>query len=147
MNPVSRCRPLLTKSCLSIPHGCLPLPSTPHCVRSLATVSPPPPRRPQTTFTDTLNSGPSFSDFLDSSIPESLPGSSHLPEWLKRPIPAGGNFAKIKKDLRGLNLHTGIESISLKFSFGLCFAVVCLLPLLPIYPFRCFSARLIPPLM
>ena len=138
MNPVCRCRPLLTKSCLSIPHSSLPLPFPPVYVRSLATVSPPTPRRPETTFTDTLNSGPSFSDFLGSSTPESLPGSSHLPEWLKRPIPAGGNFAKIKKDLRGLNLHTGIEF--LEVFFWPLLRGVCYLPSLPIYPFRCVSA-------
>lgn len=81
-------------------------------IRSLATISP---RRPQTTFTDNLNSGPSLSDFLTSSEPTSIPGTSHLPEWLKRPIPAGGNFAKIKKDLRGLNLHTGnVSSANVK---------------------------------
>lgn len=75
-------------------------------VRCLATVSP---RRPQTTFSDALNAGPSLSDFLSGppDDPLSIPGTSHLPSWLKRPIPAGGNFAKIKKDLRGLNLHTG----------------------------------------
>jgi lipoyl synthase len=73
--------------------------------RNLATITT---RRPQTSFTDNLNSGPSLSDFLTSSTePTSIPGTSHLPDWLKRPIPAGGNFAKIKKDLRGLNLHTG----------------------------------------
>src|SRR5579871_4855701 len=83
-------------------------PRTP-CHRYLATATPPNPRRPTTDFTETLNSGPSFTDFLasSSSVPDSIPGTSHLPSWLKRPIPAGGNFAKIKKDLRGLNLHTG----------------------------------------
>lgn len=35
---------------------------------------------------------------------------TRLPEWLKTPIPAGNkNFASIKKDLRGLNLHTVCE--------------------------------------
>ncbi|CDH58810.1 lipoic acid synthetase precursor [Lichtheimia corymbifera JMRC:FSU:9682] len=32
-----------------------------------------------------------------------------LPEWLKTDIPAGGNYARIKKDLRGLKLHTVCE--------------------------------------
>jgi lipoyl synthase len=33
-----------------------------------------------------------------------------LPEWLKTPIPAGNDqYKKIKKDLRGLNLHTVCE--------------------------------------
>jgi hypothetical protein len=107
MKSLSRSRPLISK-CTSLSHHGIPLPPPTHCLRTLATVSPPTSRRPETTFSDTLNSGPSFSDFL-TSTPESLPGTSHLPEWLKRPIPAGGNFAKIKKDLRGLNLHTGIS--------------------------------------
>ncbi|KAK5626938.1 hypothetical protein RRF57_002653 [Xylaria bambusicola] len=35
---------------------------------------------------------------------------TRLPEWLKTPIPAGNdNYKKIKKDLRGLNLHTVCE--------------------------------------
>ncbi|KAF7557486.1 hypothetical protein G7046_g6043 [Stylonectria norvegica] len=35
---------------------------------------------------------------------------TRLPEWLKTPIPAGNdNFKKIKKDLRGLGLHTVCE--------------------------------------
>jgi hypothetical protein len=34
---------------------------------------------------------------------------TRLPEWLKTPIPDGENFKKIKKDLRGLNLHTGMQ--------------------------------------
>ncbi|KAI9021397.1 hypothetical protein CLU79DRAFT_861273 [Phycomyces nitens] len=32
-----------------------------------------------------------------------------LPSWLKTDIPAGQNFGKIKKDLRGLKLHTVCE--------------------------------------
>lgn len=32
-----------------------------------------------------------------------------LPEWLKTDIPVGKNFGKIKKDLRGLKLHTVCE--------------------------------------
>ncbi|KAG6002226.1 hypothetical protein E4U21_003317 [Claviceps maximensis] len=35
---------------------------------------------------------------------------TRLPEWLKTPIPSGNeNFKKIKKDLRGLGLHTVCE--------------------------------------
>jgi len=99
------------------------MPSYSHCIRNvspsfhltrrcLATVPPAPGnRRPQTSFSDALNAGPSFADFV-SGPPEqsSIPGNSHLPDWLKRPIPTGGNFAKIKADLRGLNLHTVCES-------------------------------------
>jgi lipoyl synthase len=32
-----------------------------------------------------------------------------LPSWLKTGIPAGENYVRIKKDLRGLNLHTVCE--------------------------------------
>jgi len=35
--------------------------------------------------------------------------SPRLPSYLKTSIPSGGSFAKIKKDLRGLNLHTVCE--------------------------------------
>jgi len=35
--------------------------------------------------------------------------SPRLPSYLKTTIPSGGTFAKIKKDLRGLNLHTVCE--------------------------------------
>lgn len=34
---------------------------------------------------------------------------TRLPEWLKTPIPNDENYKKIKKDLRGLNLHTVCE--------------------------------------
>ncbi|KAI0975508.1 lipoyl synthase [Xylaria arbuscula] len=35
---------------------------------------------------------------------------TRLPEWLKTPLPAGNdNYKKIKRDLRGLNLHTVCE--------------------------------------
>lgn len=35
--------------------------------------------------------------------------SPRLPSYLKTSIPSGGSFAKIKKDLRGLGLHTVCE--------------------------------------
>lgn len=34
---------------------------------------------------------------------------TRLPSWLKTPIPDNSNYKKIKKDLRGLNLHTVCE--------------------------------------
>lgn len=34
---------------------------------------------------------------------------TRLPEWLKTPIPNDSNYKQIKKDLRGLNLHTVCE--------------------------------------
>jgi lipoic acid synthetase len=35
--------------------------------------------------------------------------SPRLPNYLKTSIPKGASFSKIKKDLRGLNLHTVCE--------------------------------------
>ena len=105
MRSLSKCQRLIAQThTASLSQSKLSTPS-PSSVRCLATISPP--RRPQTTYTDNLNTGPTLSDFLSSNTePTSIPGSSRLPDWLKRPIPAGGNFAKIKRDLRGLNLHT-----------------------------------------
>ncbi|KAK6522593.1 hypothetical protein TWF281_002031 [Arthrobotrys megalospora] len=78
------------------------------------------------TFTDKLNAGPSFSDFL--AIPKHVPPISkptfesdptpaelntinhtRFPDWLKVPIPNGKDYKKIKKDLRQLKLHTVCE--------------------------------------
>jgi lipoic acid synthetase len=82
------------------------------------------PRR-ETKFSDKLNAGPAFGDFVggkeEAITPEdalelrtALVGPkgkqkkiTRLPEWLKTPIPDGNNFKKIKNDLRGLGLHTG----------------------------------------
>jgi lipoic acid synthetase len=102
--------------------------------RCLATIQPPPstpegtPKRRPTYFKDASNSIPSFTDFIGLpdeplSASESLelrtaqtgPASNRktitrLPEWLKTPIPAANqNYKQIKKDLRGLNLHTVCE--------------------------------------
>ncbi|KAK3046269.1 hypothetical protein LTR09_012217 [Extremus antarcticus] len=84
--------------------------------------------RPTTTFSDRLNTGPSFADFV--SPPKDSPPTpeealelrtvqigpagrkrSHtrLPDWLKTPIPSNENYKRIKNDLRGLNLHTVCE--------------------------------------
>ncbi|TVY40869.1 Lipoyl synthase, mitochondrial [Lachnellula subtilissima] len=99
--------------------------------RSFATIesSPPEPvtkRRP-TYFKDKLNTVPSFTEFVgvkDEAItPEdalelrtAMVGPAgkqkqitRLPSWLKTPIPDNSNYKKIKKDLRGLNLHTVCE--------------------------------------
>ncbi|KAG9301441.1 hypothetical protein G9A89_018113 [Geosiphon pyriformis] len=89
-------------------------------VRALGTAS----RKSQ--FTERLSEGPSFDDFIAGSsheplrIAESLelkikkdenPKKPHqrLPEWLKTKVPVGTNYARIKNDLRGLNLHTVCE--------------------------------------
>ncbi|KAF3917296.1 hypothetical protein AA313_de0207321 [Arthrobotrys entomopaga] len=103
--------------------------------RTYATTGTPEPLSPAkkpTSFTDKLNSGPSFADFVSTpepalSISESLelnqetpeqqltPGQLNkknhvrLPTWLKTSVPIGTNYNKIKNDLRGLNLHTVCE--------------------------------------
>jgi lipoic acid synthetase len=91
-----------------------------------ATPEPATKRRP-TYFKDKLNSVPSFSEFVglkdETLTPEdalelrtAMVGPAgkkkqitRLPEWLKTPIPDNSNYKKIKKDLRGLNLHTVCE--------------------------------------
>jgi lipoic acid synthetase len=104
------------------------------CARTFATTSDNPPAAPTsskpqraaTSFSDTLNAGPSFNDFVNPHAPLS-PAEAYeiktatvgpegrkktitrLPEWLKTPIPVNQNYKKIKKDLRGLNLHTVCE--------------------------------------
>lgn len=70
---------------------------------------------------------PSFDDFLNPDKPLTSEDAlelrtamvgpagkqkqiTRLPSWLKTPIPAGNeNYKQIKKDLRGLNLHTVCE--------------------------------------
>ena len=103
------------------------------CTRAFATTADPPqaptsskPARARTAFSDSLNAGPSFNDFVSPDAPLS-PAEAYeiktaqvgpegrkktitrLPEWLKTPIPVNQNYKKIKKDLRGLNLHTVCE--------------------------------------
>lgn len=110
------------------------LPSTSQSTssRHLATVNEPDPlpnksRARPTVFSDRLNAGPSFSDFLGGdntplppteayALKKALVGPkgkkkeiTRLPEWLKTPIPDNNNYKKIKQDLRGLNLHTVCE--------------------------------------
>jgi len=102
-------------------------------VRSLATASPAS-TSTKPSFTSTLDNGPSLDDFVVGNIPERVvlgntkacvpsatistyPGlgtnlvfrSPRLPSYLKTSIPSGGSFAKIRKDLRGLGLHTVCE--------------------------------------
>ena len=78
-------------------------------------------RKRRTNFTDNLNKGPSFDDFLrarvsqDEPISEDLIANSQptervrLPSWLKTNIPMGKNYHKLKEDVRGLKLHTVCE--------------------------------------
>ncbi|KAI5806894.1 hypothetical protein EDC01DRAFT_625807 [Geopyxis carbonaria] len=105
------------------------------CLATAATTSTPGvTKRAPTTFSDKLNSGPSFGDFVSGgNVPLSpeealelnsptagTPGVRtvinkkgkeivRLPSWLKTSIPRGTNYNKIKEDLRGLNLHTVCE--------------------------------------
>ncbi|KKY20995.1 putative lipoic acid synthetase precursor [Phaeomoniella chlamydospora] len=127
----------LCAQCASSLRPRLPLPTARHASRSFATTAPTPPvtgsptDRPRirpTKFTDKLNAGPSFADFvgggneapLDPSeayaLKTALVGPkgkqkqiTRLPEWLKTPIPDGTSVQNIKRDLRGLNLHTVCE--------------------------------------
>nr|XP_023029811.1 lipoyl synthase, mitochondrial [Leptinotarsa decemlineata] len=75
-----------------------------------------------------ITSGPSLQDFIKNSEPILKDDSANwkqyegklrqekgdkerlrLPPWLKRTIPIGKNFSKIKEQLRDLNLHTVCE--------------------------------------
>ncbi|OLL23098.1 Lipoyl synthase, mitochondrial [Neolecta irregularis DAH-3] len=47
----------------------------------------------------TIKSGPSLADFINP----------RLPSWLKSPIPTSPSYHALKRDLRGLNLHTVCE--------------------------------------
>ncbi|KAJ5692663.1 Elongator protein 3/MiaB/NifB [Penicillium macrosclerotiorum] len=86
-------------------------------------------RRRATSFKDKLNAGPSFADFVSGgqddapldpteayALKTAMVGPAgrkkemtRLPEWLKTPIPDSKNYQRLKKDLRGLNLHTVCE--------------------------------------
>lgn len=130
MASLSRSRCLFSPTALhSLPRSRT---SASQCARTFATTieSPPSsssqPAKPRTTFQDKLNAGPSFNEFVSPNAPLS-PAEAYeiktatvgpegrkrtitrLPEWLKTPIPVNDNYKKIKKDLRGLNLHTVCE--------------------------------------
>ncbi|KAK4691292.1 lipoyl synthase, partial [Lecanoromycetidae sp. Uapishka_2] len=80
-------------------------------------------RRSPTTFKDRLNAGPSFHAFTSSPLEDDAPEIrtamvgpagkqkeiTRLPSWLQTPIPNNANYKSIKRDLRGLNLHTVCE--------------------------------------
>jgi lipoic acid synthetase len=85
------------------------------------------PKPKPTAFSDLLNTGPAFSEFVGGKdeplsnedaleLRTAMVGPAgkkkqitRLPGWLKTPIPSSNNYKKIKKDLRGLNLHTVCE--------------------------------------
>ncbi|KAJ8146679.1 hypothetical protein OY671_000287 [Metschnikowia pulcherrima] len=76
------------------------------------------PKRKRTVFTDELNKGPSFDDFVSGKAskmtldPLELAREDplqRLPKWLKVPIPKGQSFNKVKQDVRELKLATVCE--------------------------------------
>ncbi|KAJ6503404.1 hypothetical protein C8R47DRAFT_1007557 [Mycena vitilis] len=80
--------------------------------RSLATATPS--IGSKSNFRDTLAAGPSLDDFISGDAPPDRiilgnPRGPRLPAHLKTAIPSGESFSKIKKDLRGLGLHTVCE--------------------------------------
>ncbi|KZZ96905.1 lipoic acid synthetase [Ascosphaera apis ARSEF 7405] len=133
----SACRAQAALSVTAGPRSFLALrPLQQKLARSYATASPPdqPITKPangrrRTAFTDKLNVGPSFADFVggnrDSApldpeeayeLKTALVGPegrkkqiTRLPPWLKTPIPDGDSYKKIRNDLRGLKLHTVCE--------------------------------------
>lgn len=76
-------------------------------------------------FRDELDSGPQLGDFIAGVVPRNTdafadysgkvkrePGETgrlRLPPWLKKEIPVGQNYHKLKSTLRNLNLHTVCE--------------------------------------
>ncbi|KAJ7446524.1 lipoic acid synthase [Mycena galericulata] len=80
--------------------------------RYLATATPTAGSKPN--FKDALVAGPSLDDFISGDAPPDRivlgnPRGPRLPAHLKTSIPSGASFSKIKKDLRGLGLHTVCE--------------------------------------
>ncbi|KAF9068106.1 hypothetical protein BDP27DRAFT_1327947 [Rhodocollybia butyracea] len=79
--------------------------------RFLATPSTPSTSKPA--FSETLNSGPSLDDFISGDAQNRVvlgnTRGQRLPSYLKTSIPSGASYNKIKKDLRGLGLHTVCE--------------------------------------
>lgn len=76
------------------------------------------PRRRKTLFTDELNKGPAFGDFLSGKAADMsvdpleaarTDPDQRLPKWLKVPIPKGQSFHSVKKDVRELKLATVCE--------------------------------------
>ncbi|KAF8519149.1 hypothetical protein BU17DRAFT_47976 [Hysterangium stoloniferum] len=67
-------------------------------------------------FSKVLASGPSLDDFItgndaveNEKVVLGNTSQPRLPSYLKTSIPTGASFSKIKKDLRGLGLHTVCE--------------------------------------
>ncbi|KAG8969382.1 hypothetical protein FRC03_003073 [Tulasnella sp. 419] len=68
-------------------------------------------------FSEKLAQGPTLDDFISGDVEDGTPSrvvlgntkAPRLPSYLKTSIPTGQSFNKIKKDLRGLGLHTVCE--------------------------------------
>ncbi|KAA1468164.1 Lipoyl synthase [Dentipellis sp. KUC8613] len=82
---------------------------TPVHARTLATAS----GSSKATFRQALSEGPSLDDFIAGDVPDRVvlgnTKTPRLPSYLKTSIPKGASFSNIKKDLRGLGLHTVCE--------------------------------------
>ncbi|ESW96407.1 hypothetical protein KL918_000359 [Ogataea parapolymorpha] len=101
--------------------GLASVPSTGHMgeQRAEETIVPKPRRRRKVTqFTDKLNKGPSFEDFVSGKAKDLFVDplelarkdpDARLPSWLKVPIPKGKSFHSLKKDVRELKLATVCE--------------------------------------
>jgi lipoic acid synthetase len=128
--PRSRC--LFASSTLrTVPRSRTPLrtfATTSDTPQTSAPAAPKARARPPTSFSDTLNAGPAFGNFVSPDAPLAPEEAyeiktvqvgpegrkktiTRLPEWLRTPIPsnANENYKQIKKDLRGLNLATVCE--------------------------------------
>lgn len=75
-------------------------------------------KRRKTHFSDALNKGPSFDDFVSGKASQMLVDpleaarldpEQKLPKWLKVPIPKGKSFQSVKRDVRELKLATVCE--------------------------------------
>ncbi|KAJ6621241.1 hypothetical protein B0H10DRAFT_2019387 [Mycena sp. CBHHK59/15] len=83
-------------------------------VRTLATATPSASTGTRPDFSQKLAAGPSLDDFVSGNTHQDRivlgnPRGPRLPAHLKTSIPSGESFSKIKKDLRGLGLHTVCE--------------------------------------
>ncbi|KAH8988905.1 Lipoyl synthase [Lactarius akahatsu] len=89
----------------------VPIPKHARALAIPATSESPVPKK--SSFTETLADGPSLDDFVSGDVPERIvlgnKNTPRLPSYLKTSIPTGASFSKIKKDLRGLGLHTVCE--------------------------------------
>ncbi|CAM9021397.1 unnamed protein product [Wickerhamomyces anomalus] len=81
-------------------------------------VNPAPKRRRRTVFSDALNKGPSFDDFVSGKAADfnidpieaaRVDPKARIPSWLRVPIPKGESFHNLKKDVRELKLATVCE--------------------------------------